>query len=339
MKKPILVLSNVWSQDEFEAKESLAQSSYSGKTIRRFLAQVGITTGECYFTSVINQRVTLKDAVGLKRDAYPGLNPAHKGKYILAKFAPEIERLRLEISSIQPNIILALGEMPLSFLGSGKIGQNRGNLFESNITRSGGYIKALATHHPYDLVADWKLRPIMLADLAKVERHKDTSEFNRPSREVWVEPTIADLELFADRYLSDPNPPCGVDIETMRGTITEIGFAPRNDVAIVVPFYSRGQRDGNYWRSAEEELLAWAWVRKILSWLARPIFQNGLYDLNYLWKTTGITVPGADEDTMLLHHALQPEMKKGLGFLASIHTDEPSWKMMKKNETLKKEDE
>ncbi len=337
MKKPILVLSNVWSQDEFEAKESLAQSSYSGKTIRRFLAQVGIPAGECYFTSVIHQRVTLQAAVGLKGAAYPGLNPAHKGKYILAQFAPEIERLRLEISSIQPNIILALGEMPLAFLGSGKIGQNRGNLFESNIPRGTGYIKALATHHPYDLVADWKLRPIMLADLAKVARHKDTPEFNRPSREVWIEPTIGDLAEFSRRYFTDRNAPCGVDIETMRGTITEIGFAPRSDRAIVVPFYSRAQPDGNYWHDPRDEALAWEWVRTILSWLTKPVFQNGLYDLNYLWKTMGIAVPGAGEDTMLLHHALQPEMKKGLGFLASIHTDEPSWKMMRR-ETLKKED-
>jgi hypothetical protein len=33
---------------------------------------------------------------------------------------------------------------------------------------------------------------------------------------------------------------------------------------------------------------------------------------------------------MLLHHAIHPEMRKGLGFLGSIYTDEPSWKLMRK---------
>jgi hypothetical protein len=42
---------------------------------------------------------------------------------------------------------------------------------------------------------------------------------------------------------------------------------------------------------------------------------------------------------MLLHHALQPEMDKGLGFLGTVYTDELPWKFMRtKHETLKKED-
>jgi hypothetical protein len=42
---------------------------------------------------------------------------------------------------------------------------------------------------------------------------------------------------------------------------------------------------------------------------------------------------------MLLHHSLQPEMKKALGFLATIYTEEPSWKFMRKEvDTTKTED-
>ena len=56
----------------------------------------------------------------------------------------------------------------------------------------------------------------------------------------------------------------------------------------------------------------------------------------------GIPVPSWTDDTMILHHALQPEMEKGLGFLASIYTDEGQWKRMVKHRsadrTGKKED-
>lgn len=47
---------------------------------------------------------------------------------------------------------------------------------------------------------------------------------------------------------------------------------------------------------------------------------------------------GATHDTMLLHHALQPEALKNLGFLGSIYSDEGSWKDMRKAKTTKRDD-
>jgi hypothetical protein len=61
--------------------------------------------------------------------------------------------------------------------------------------------------------------------------------------------------------------------------------------------------------------------------------------MNYMLRTVGIAARRMKDDTMLMHHALQPEMEKGLGFLGSVYTDEPAWKFMRaKHETLKKED-
>ena len=48
---------------------------------------------------------------------------------------------------------------------------------------------------------------------------------------------------------------------------------------------------------------------------------------------------GAAHDTMLLHHSLQPEMLKGLGFLASVYADEGAWMEMRtKKGTIKQDD-
>jgi DNA polymerase I-like protein with 3'-5' exonuclease and polymerase domains len=57
------------------------------------------------------------------------------------------------------------------------------------------------------------------------------------------------------------------------------------------------------------------------------LFQNGAYDIAFIWRTTGIKTLGAKHDTMLLHHALQPEALKGLGYLGSIYTDHGPWKV------------
>jgi len=69
------------------------------------------------------------------------------------------------------------------------------------------------------------------------------------------------------------------------------------------------------------------------------LFQNGLYDIPFILRTTGIAVQGAAHDTMLLHHALQPESLKGLGFLGSIYTDHGPWKVERKGTDTIKRDE
>ena len=71
------------------------------------------------------------------------------------------------------------------------------------------------------------------------------------------------------------------------------------------------------------------------------VFQNGLYDIHRLWRGYGLAVRNAEHDTMLLHHALQPESPKGLDYLGSIYTNEAAWKLtvrMKHKGTIKKED-
>ena len=69
------------------------------------------------------------------------------------------------------------------------------------------------------------------------------------------------------------------------------------------------------------------------------LFQNGMYDLQYIFRW-GIKTRNAAHDTMLLHHSLYPEMRKGLGFLGSIYSNEAAWKMMgrPKADTVKRDE-
>src|SRR5690606_18082006 len=122
--------------------------------------------------------------------------------------------------------------------------------------------KVLPTYHPAAMMRDMSLRPVLLADLDKARREQEFPDIRRPQREIWVEPNLADLDLFEQEHIN-PSPFLSIDIETKGRQITCIGFAPTKSVALVVPFYDPSRADGNYWRTFTDELAAWRWVRRI----------------------------------------------------------------------------
>lgn len=127
------------------------------------------------------------------------------------------------------------------------------------------------------------------------------------------------------------------DIETLNGQIRCIGFARSKEDVLVVPFV-RGLRGGSYWGSEDDELRAWACVRALLESDIPKVGQNFLFDLQYLTRM-GIRCRNVRHDTMLLHHALYPEMQKGLGFLGSVYTNEAAWKLLRRHGEELKRDE
>ena len=173
--------------------------------------------------------------------------------------------------------------------------------------------------------------PVAVADLIKAKRETEFREIRRPSRILWLNPTLADFEKFYTEHIV-PAPIVSIDIETNARTITEISFAVSPSLCLVVPFYSHEKV--NYWSTISEELAAWSLVRKIFS-TKKILGQNFQYDALFSYLSLGIPSPHYTEDTMYLHHTLEPELRKGLGFLASIYTDEPAWKFMRKDATDK----
>ena len=78
----------------------------------------------------------------------------------------------------------------------------------------------------------------------------------------------------------------------------------------------------------------------VLSGPEPKVFQNGLYDISFLWRSYRIKTVNAEHDTMLLHHALHPESPKGLDFLGSVYTNHASWKLMRPRgkQTIKRDE-
>jgi uracil-DNA glycosylase len=297
------------------------------------LSQVGLTRHDCYLTNVFNLRPKpsndVRNLCGTKAEGIPGMPVLQKGKYVRAEYKPELDRLYTEINKVNPNVIVALGATAAwALLRSTGIKNIRGSVaLTADNGQLGRAYKIIPTYHPAAIAREWSNRPVGIADLDKAKRESETPEFCRPARELWLYPTLDDLAEFEKRYIL-PAADLGSDIETWANQITCISFGTATH-AIIIPFVSELRPGKNYWPTIDEELQAWDYVRR---WNAlRPtIFQNGMYDIQFELRSYGIPVPLASEDTMLLHHAWQPEMEKGLGFLASIYTDEVSWKFMRK---------
>jgi uracil-DNA glycosylase len=332
----VMLIGEFWNQDE--AQSGVPFTGPSGKLLRAMMHQEGIDFKECYLTTVFRQQAKdLKSLCGNKLNGIVGWPAITQGKYIRNEFLPDLQRLIAEVDNVKPSLIIGFGAAPSwALLHTRGIRSIRGSPQYYN-SPAHGLIKFFPTYSPSAVLRDYSIRPIMLADLEKARRETAYPEIRRPRREIWVEPNLDDLRIFEEKYIL-PSNDLSVDIETAGDQITMIGFAPSKHVALVVPFVDFEKPSGNYWKTSSDELKAWAWVRRILELKKKVVGQNFLYDTKFLWGKYGLPPLHFTDDTMLLHHALQPEMEKGLAFLGSIYTDEASWKFNRHNATIKRED-
>jgi len=275
-------------------------------------------------------------ADGIK--GYPAIIRSPKVRYLPSDYSYELERLAAELVDRDPNLIVALGNTASwAVLGQVAISKNRGVTYTSTHTVSG--FKVLPTYHPAAIMRQWELRPVAVMDLYKAFREMEFPEIRRPKRTFWIEPTIEDIIKFRDEYIAAMSL-LSVDIETAGNQIINIGFGDTN-IAINIPFVDFRKPGRNYWSTKTEEVAVWKIVKGILETRRPPkLFQNGLFDMTFLWRGYGIKTYGAAEDSMLCQHALQPESLKGLGFLGSLYTDEANWKSLgaRGKTTIKRDD-
>lgn len=326
----ICIVGEAWGEQEERARAPFVGAS--GYELTRMLEEAGIRRADCYLTNVFNLRPEKNDVeslCGLKADALPGMPAIKNGKYIRRTYAGELSRLLDELSTVRPNVIIALGNTATwALLHNTGISKIRGTITSSTVLMGN---KVLPTYHPAAVLRDWSLRPVTVLDLAKAKRESIFPDIRRPQCVVHIAETISDLESFYDRLVSATS--LAFDIETSGNQITCIGFATDKSTSMVVPFVDNRNLDegskGSYWKTASDEALAWDFVRRVLDLPCPKFGQNTLYDIHFLWRGYGIVVRNYADDTMLLHHALQPESLKGLGFLGSVYTNHSSWKTMR----------
>lgn len=331
------LIGEAWGEREERERKAFVGSS--GWLLDQVLTEVGVRRADCFLTNVFNLRPEgnkIEKLCGPKAMAIPGYPPLGKAGYVRKEFINELIRLKKELEYINPHVIVALGNTASwALLGKTMISKTRGVVQLSSLTVQG--FKVLPTYHPAAIMRMWTLRPVVVMDMFKAKRESAYPDVRRPKRQIWISPTVEDILEYDRRYIQ-PAANLSVDIETVGDIITMVGFAPDKSTAIVIPFVDNSRKGRTYWPTADVECRVWKIVRDILGRPTPKTFQNGLYDIAFLWRRYGIRTYGMENDTMLLHHALQPESLKGLGFLGSVYTDEGAWKQMREVKTIKRED-
>lgn len=356
--------------DYYDKSDELAGRALfgpSGQELHRQLRECGIDPKHCLFTNVFNTRPPNDDirSFCISKNAafhtYPGVKPrlleefpdfpwpqaydfpplAGVGMFLHPQYLSHLGTLRRNLVAYNPALLIGMGNIPTwALFRSTGIGKLRGYSYPCTFLPGGP--RVIPTYHPSSIIRQYSNRPIVLADLRKAKRLVSGPELSSPAdlsaaRTIWLEPTLEDLQAWWSFAVPDSTTRISVDIETFGGTITCIGFGTERS-AICVPFWNRafgnalqGDLDGrSYWATEDLERQALAWVRSVLESPNEKVLQNAQYDLQYLWRTWGMVPKGTIHDTMLMAHALQPEMEKGLGFLGSAYTDVPSWKHLRK---------
>ncbi len=260
--------------------------------------------------------------------------PPHTHQKI-SKFAKEnpervamaLARLTEEIEACRPNLIVPLGAVALwALTGNASIDNYRGAVGAA--TRLSPGTKILPTYAPFQIRTTYKLLYTWIADLAKARRESETPIISYPKREIWLEPTHADLENFRQLYIRPDAGPLSVDIETGGGHISCLSLSPSAWHSIIVPFVDYRKPDRRYWPDARAEVRAWEFVRAVLEdGSVAKLFQNGgAFDIFWFLDQQGISVLNYSEDLRLVHKTLWPELTASLKFIGASWGSAHSWK-------------
>jgi uracil-DNA glycosylase family 4 len=231
----------------------------------------------------------------------------------LAKGLQELERTVLEV---RPNVIAALGGMPLYYLTgkSKKITFWRGSILPCIWDET---IKVIPTFHPSFVLRDRSNFPTFDLDIKRICEDSLFQEFKWPNRTYIIDPRGSELEEWTERLCQAQY--LGTDIETTKKEkhLLCIGFAPSPDVGVCLVNHG----DSHFIQC----------VQRILSSNAKKIFHFGTFDTEVL-HLKGFEVNEYYWDTLVGQHILAPELPRGLDYLSSVYTREPYYKSTGRNE-------
>lgn len=217
------------------------------------------------------------------------------------------------------NVLAAMGGPALSLAVDNRpIGKWRGSILEGVDGR-----KIVPTFHPaYCLRGAYEARYIVVSDLKKVKAQSTFPEVRASQRNLIIDPTFEQCLTFLRRCLDAPA--VNTDIEILGGQVDCFSLAIDPSEAISIPLL---EADWEHRWSLDEERQIWELYARILSapHIAK-INQNISFDLAVLLQLNNLVPQGPLHDPMVAHSVLYPALKKDLGTLCSLYTDESYYK-------------
>lgn len=309
----------------------------SGYELTKMLHEAGIQRSECFITNVCRVRPYKNDINELiakaKKDRMAEHSPL-RDKWVKKPIHEGFAMLRQELAMVKPNIIVALGNVPLwALTGLWGIMKWRGSMLWTD-DFTGHNIKVIPTIHPAAILREWSQRAVAVHDLRRAARFRNGEPYPKPQWDMVVRPSfdaaLSELEdIHAKLETSNDPVELSFDIETLEGHIACAGVT-LGSRGICIPLMCVENSEG-YWLEDEEAELVWRF-RKILTHKnAAVIGQNLLYDSQYTYRWWGF-VPNVKMDTMIAQHVAWAGLPKSLAFQASMYCDQYRyWKDDSKN--------
>jgi len=301
-----------------EEAQGLPFIGYAGRTLTQLLTQAGINRNECLIGNVARVQ---PEGNNIGQYFLDSKNTV-PGPQLLLWMA----ELKKEIEDNKPNVVVALGAIPLYILTSLRgIKTYRGTVVESSLAPG---FKVIPTFHPQASNWEWSLAFPTIMDLRKVRRHSFYSGIPQDKRTVEANPSL-ELWLSYCSQLLENHSSVSVDIESAQPGchISRIAFSHDKDFAMSFELL-RGhsprlnqRQEGEFWLETSRVLYH------------NPlIFQNAVYDTSVLIRNHGAYCRNIEMDTLLAAHCCWPEAPRDLGFLGSICLDVPAWKHTSKDD-------
>ena len=287
----------------------------AGKLLNNFLQNAGISREDCYVTNVIKYQPP-----GNKINTHDAIDQVQKNTKALIS----------EIRRVKPKVIVPTGNTALQALGFNyKIGKSRGSIIDSP------FGKIIPTYHPASLFRQWHETFTVQKDWIKIARHASKLGVPQWKENFLIKPTIEDVEelsMFLNNLVnSGIKVSVAIDLETYKvdnpliTPIKTVGIAQNETTATVIPFIT--QSDQYYWDNETRALRA---IQAIANILENPniekVFHNALFDVLVLMNH-GFTIEGPIFDTMLGQYLVYHLSPHDLGYVVSVYTDYPPWKL------------
>lgn len=318
-------------KDEDHQKEPFVGKA--GSLLNWGLGEAEIYRPQCWLTNVLTRRPPDND-----------INYVYAQETLYAQRDSFREEIRSLYRERGLKAVLALGATAMKAFGiEGKITKVRGSIYALDLDswtvtddiEGKNYIAVLPTYHPSYLarIRHYSKGPqsvdqatIWIDDLRKV-KNLTKGTWKPPKEKFILEPDLTDIEAFLGEAIKE-HKLLAIDIETTSlnseyGQIVVIGIAVDEENALVIPFL--GQYGSAVWSPEEQET-----IRLLLNAAFNQcplLLQNAMFDIPYLRKKQ-YDIPdfAVRHDTLLLHHAISPELPHNLGFIVSQYGSTPYWK-------------
>lgn len=299
----------------------------SGIELNRMLGEAKITRSECFVTNVCRVRPPNNDISFFIPKAKKDVTSRHvriRDRFVTSEIAQGCDRLLSEIDLVRPNLIIALGNIPLwALTGKWGILKWRGSMLHSDLRT----VKVIPTIHPAAVLRQWDLRAATVNDLRRAGRYRNGEPYPEPKRNFIIRPDFERakgvLELLfvnAGAFHTPANPMrLSFDLETRYGHIACAGISWTLEDAICIPLMCVERWEG-YWSVDQETFL----INLLRQLLTHPnvsvVGQNILYDCQYTYRHWHF-VPNVGQDCMIAQHSLFSDLPKSLAYQASMYCE------------------